>query len=296
MSQVSRLANLRAQLDLPVVRRAAGLLEGRHRSIFAGHGQDFDEMVEYRPGDDPGDIDWKSSARAGKPIIRRFQRETNLSMVLAVDTGRSMSTLTPTGEVKADVAILVAEVLAYLARWRGDQVGLVAGDSERLRQVPPRQGTQHLETLLRHLDADMGLGSPPSDLSRVLTLVLTAASRRSLVVVLTDEARPAPENEMELRRLRTRHEVIVIAIADMRASELAGRDGVVVDVDGGTLPAFVRHDPAIRRDAEAAVTARTAAVRAMLRRRGIELGVVTGSDDAVDVLVDLLRRQRRVRH
>ena len=47
MSQVSRLANLRAQLDLPVVRRAAGLLEGRHRSIFAGHGQDFDEMVEY---------------------------------------------------------------------------------------------------------------------------------------------------------------------------------------------------------------------------------------------------------
>lgn len=292
---VSRLSTLRARLELPVVRRATGLLEGRHRSIFAGHGQDFDELVEYRPGDDPKDIDWKTSARAGHPIIKRFQKETNLSIVLAVDTGRSMAALTPTREVKSDVALLVAEVMAYIARVRGDQVGLVSGDATRIRQIPARQGTEHFETLLRRLEKDMGLDSPPSDLSRVLARVLTATARRSLVVIITDQARPTPANEVDLRRLRTRHEVVVLAIADLSPAAVSHSDGAVVDVDGGFLPDFVRDDAAIRREAEAALAARAAAVQAMLRRRGIERGVVTGSGDVVDVLVDVLRRQRRAR-
>ncbi len=292
---LSRLDALRARLELPVVRRATGLLEGRHRSIFAGHGQDFDELVEYRPGDDPKDIDWKTSARAGHPIIKRFQKETNLSIVLAVDTGRSMAALTPTREVKAEVAVLLAEVLAWIARSRGDQVGLVSGDAERIRQIPARQGTEHLETLLRRLERDMGPDAPPSDLSRVLQRVLTATGRRSLVVIITDEARPTPANEPDLRRLRTRHEVVVLAIADLNPAAVTARDGVVVDVDGGVLPDFLRDDAAIRREAEATLAAHAVAVQGMLRRRGIERGIVTGTDDVVDVLVDVLRRQRRAR-
>ena len=63
MPDVSRLAQVRARLDLPVARRASGLLEGRHRSVFKGHGQDFDDLHLYAPGEDVGDIDWKSSAR-----------------------------------------------------------------------------------------------------------------------------------------------------------------------------------------------------------------------------------------
>ncbi|HHW83268.1 MAG TPA: DUF58 domain-containing protein, partial [Actinomycetales bacterium] len=202
MVSLSRLAHLRARLELPVIKRASGLLDGRHRSIFTGHGQDFDDMVEYRPGDDIGDIDWKASARAGHPIIKRFQRETNLNLILAADTGHSMGALAPSGETKAEVAIFVAEIIAFLARNRGDLVGLVAGDAERIRQVPARQGTEHLETMLRHLAQDMGVEGPRSELSRVLRRALTGVSRRSLVVVLTDEARPELECELDLKRLR----------------------------------------------------------------------------------------------
>ena len=107
----SRLAAVRARLELPLVRRAAGVLDGRHRSIFSGHGQDFDEMALYLPGDDVGDIDWKASASTGHPVIRRFQRESNLAMVLAVDTGRNMAALAPDGGSKADIARFVADVI-----------------------------------------------------------------------------------------------------------------------------------------------------------------------------------------
>lgn len=295
MTSVSRLAHLRARLELPVIKQATGLLDGRHRSVFTGHGQDFDDLVDYRPGDDPGDIDWKTSARAGHPVIKRFQRETNLSMVLAVDTGRSMCTLAPSGESKKDVAIAVAELFAFLARGRGDLVGLVSGDSERILQLPPRQGTEHLESLLRRLDSDMVLDAPRSDLTRVIKRALSSLTRRSLVVIITDEARPGIESENDLRKLRTRHEVMLVAIADLKPTEVTGHDGVVVDIDGGLVPDFVRNDPLIRDEARRVVETRKAAVRDMLRRRGILSTVVQGSDDAINSLIDLLGRQRRAR-
>lgn len=294
MSDTSRLAKIRARLDLPTVRRVAGVLGGQHRSIFTGHGQDFDDVVEYRPGDDIGDIDWKSSARYGLPVIRRFEHESNLPMVLAVDTGRSMAALAPSGETKSEVAMFAAEVVAFLARSRGDLVALVAGDEQRLVQLPARGGGQHIEMLLRRLEQNLQLAGPPADLGRVLDRVLTAVSRRTLVVIITDEVRPALRDEESLRRLRTRHELMVVSVADQAPMDVV--DAPVADVDRElVLPDFVRGDRRLRAEAEAAVTERQRRVRQMLRRRGVEQVVATSSDDVVDALIDLFRRQRRAR-
>lgn len=294
MSSASRLASIRARLDLPTVRRASGLLDGRHRSIFTGHGQDFDDMVEYHPGDDVGDIDWKASARSGYPVIRRFVHESNLAMVLAVDTGRSMAATAPSGERKSEVALFAADVVAYLARARGDLVALVAGDSRRITQIPARGGTGHLELLLRRLELDLSREAPPSDLSRVLDRILTSVNRRTLVVLVTDEARPGLDDEDALRRLRTRHDIMVISIAD--AMPTTPGFGPVADVDDDLLlPPFLQRDRRLHAAATVAVANRKKAIRDMLRRRGIEHVVATSSDDVVDALIDLFRRQRRVR-
>ena len=108
MSETSRLAQVRAHLDLPILKRAAGLLEGFHRSIYKGQGQDFDDLSLYNPGDDISDIDWKSSARAGIPIIRRFAQQSNLSLILVVDTGRNMAALSSEGNPKSKTAVFLA--------------------------------------------------------------------------------------------------------------------------------------------------------------------------------------------
>ncbi|MFD1718814.1 DUF58 domain-containing protein [Georgenia deserti] len=292
-SSTSRLAKIRARLDLPTVRRAAGLLDGRHRSIFSGHGQDFDDQVEYRPGDDVSDIDWKSSARAGIPIIRRFVRESNLSLVLIVDTGRNMATTAASGEPKSQVALFAADVIAYLARSRGDLVALLAGDADRLVQLPARAGTAHMELLLRRVEQAFAVEAPPSDLGRLLDRALTLFQRRCLMVLVTDEARPGPEHEDALRRLRTRHEVMVVSVADALPTTLG--IGPTADVDtGADLPAFLRDDKRLHGEAIAAAERRRAEVRALLRRRGIEGVTAAGEDDLIDKLIDLLRRQRRV--
>ncbi|HLS62015.1 MAG TPA: DUF58 domain-containing protein [Ruania sp.] len=294
-STTSRLAKVRARLDLPTVRRASGLLEGRHRSIYSGHGQDFDEMAEYQFGDDVSDIDWKASASYGLPVIRRFVRDSNLAMVVAVDTGRNMAATAPDGAPKTEIAMFAAEVVCFLARSRGDTVALVAGDTERIVQIPARGGTEHIETMLRRVEAMFELEAPASDLNRVLDRVLTWFNRRSLVVLITDEARPQPEHELALKRLRTRHEVMVIQVGDAMPTMFG--DHPIDDVDVHLeIPEYMRSDKALAAEARSVVEQRQEDVRTLLRRQGVQGVVATSEDQLIDALIDLLRRQRRVRH
>ncbi|UFU06272.1 DUF58 domain-containing protein [Ruania halotolerans] len=290
----SRLAKVRARLDLPTVRRAAGLLEGRHRSIYSGHGQDFDEMAEYHMGDDVSDIDWKASASYGEPVIRRFVRDSNLAMVVAVDTGRNMAATAPDGGSKSEIAQFAAEIVCYLARSRGDTVALVAGDAERVVQIPARGGTEHMEMLLRRIESMFEVDAPASDLNRVLDRVLTWFNRRSLVVLITDEARPRPEHELSLKRLRTRHEVMVVQVGDAVPTTFGDRP--IDDVDRHLdIPEYMRSHKALDSEARAAAERRRQDVAAMLRRQGVEGVTANSEDELIDRLIDLLRRQRRVR-
>ncbi|QGH70745.1 DUF58 domain-containing protein [Pseudactinotalea sp. HY158] len=291
----SRLAKVRARLDLPTVRRASGLLSGRHRSIYSGHGQDFDEMALYQYGDAISDIDWKASAASGIPVIRRFVRESNLAMVLALDTGRNMSATARDGDPKSAVALFAAELICYLARARGDTVALVAGDAERLIQLPARGGLSHMEMLLSRAEAMWTRQAPASDLVRVLDRTLAWFTRRSLVVVITDEARPTDEHEAALRRLRTRHEVMFVQVAD--ALPTIDEHLAVDDVDHHLdIPQFLRASPGLAEQAAAYVAERRARTQALLRRRGIESVTATSIDDLINQLIDLLGRQKRVHH
>lgn len=293
-SSTSRLAKVRARLDLPTVRRASGMLDGRHRSIYSGHGQDFDEMALYQMGDDVSDIDWKATASTGTPVIRRFVRDSNLAMVVALDTGRNMAATAPDGGPKSDIALFAAEVICYLARNRGDTVALVAGDAERVVQIPARGGTAHMEMLLRRAEAMLELGGPPSDLNRVLDRVLTWFTRRSLVVIITDEARPEPEHELALKRLRTRHEVMVVQISDRLVTDDPSE--VIDDVDTPLdIPEYLRSRADLVAQASEFAMRRRQDAAALLRRRGVEAVTASSQDELVDAMIDILRRQKRVR-
>ena len=296
MTDISRLAQVRARLELPLARRAAGLLEGRHRSLLKGHGQDFDDLSLYSPGDDVGDVDWKASARAGIPIIRRFVRQSNLNLVLVVDSGRNMAAVAAGGQEKSEVALFMASLVAYLARDRGDRVAMVAGDAERLIQRPPRSSTQELELMLHMIAGCYDIDAPPSDLNRPLERAMNAFQRRSLMMIITDEARPEPGHERLLRQLRVRHEVMVLAVADASALTLTGGPTrkPVRDVDADLqLPPYLQQRRALQHSGDQVVQARRRLVSELLRRQQIQGMVADSSDHAITQFIDLLGRQHR---
>lgn len=299
-SRGSRLARARGRIALPTLRRATGMLDGRHKSVFIGHGQDFDDLSEYRPGDDVSDIDWKASARLGMPVIKRYQRESNLPLVLAADTGRTMAAQAPSGEDKRFLAMAVAEIMAYLARMRGDSIALVAADAGRIVTRPPRAGAEHAETLLarlaRQYDALDAMGAepgqaPPSAVPVLLERVSTWHRRRSLVVLITDTAHPGPDATDWLRRLSAQHELIVIQIADdlpLRPGAGRTRD---VEVDG-ELPAFLREDADLAARLAQVESARRAAITALLDARHLEHTAIGSEETLVDSIAQILGRQR----
>lgn len=291
----SRLAAVRAHLELPVVKRASGALDGRHRSIFSGHGQDFNEMAQYFPGDDVGDIDWRASASVGQPMIRRFERESNLAMALVVDTGHSMATAAPGGTPKSHIAQFACDVIGYLARGRGDTLALIAGDADRMEHVPARGGNEHMESLLRRIESMIGVTGPQSDVTRILQRAsVLLAARRTVVVLVTDEARPEPGSERVLKTLRARHEVLVIRVADASPAEVLG--GPVKDVDAPLdLPTYLWGRRDIAAEAASFQAMRRGSVNQTLSRCGIESIIVESEDDVVDRLTSLLARRPRAR-
>jgi hypothetical protein len=161
--------------------------------------------------------------------------------------------------------------------------------------------------MLRTVEKQLSVVAPASDLNRALDRALNAFQRRSLMVVVTDEARPGPEHERLLRRLRVRHEVMVVAVADLSpvgvatvgitAGPAAHRAlGAVADVDGTLdLPPFLRGRVDVAEGAAQAVRARRESVVALLRTLQVEAVSVTGTDDVVPRFVELLGRQKRAR-
>lgn len=288
------LEAIAARVELPVMRRLLSQMEGRHGSMRAGRGMEFLDMADYKPGDDVKDIDWLVSARAGRPVVKRFEATANVQVILVVDIGRSMGALAPSGETKEEVALAACETIAWLSTVRGDQVGMVTGDSQRLRQVPARSGNSHAELILRRIAEDIDLASPSSDVARLLDRVLTSTRRRSLVVLVTDGTNPAPTHEDLVKRLRVRHEMIVMSVSDADPTSLP-RGTDVIDVDAGPLPDFVTADAELAAQAREAITQRKGQVSQMLWRRGVTQVGVDAVADVPRALVRALERGSRVR-
>ncbi|MDN5963733.1 MAG: DUF58 domain-containing protein [Actinomyces sp.] len=276
------------------MRRLLSQMEGRHGSLRAGRGMDLLDMADYKPGDDVKDIDWLVSARAGRPVVKRFEATANVQVVLVVDIGRSMGALAPSGETKEEVALAACETVAWLSTMRGDQVGLVAGDSGRVRQVPARSGKSHAELLLRRISEDIDLASPSSDVARLLERALAATRRRSLVVLVTDGTSPEPVHEDLVKRLTVRHEMIVMSVTDADPTSLP-RGTEVIDVDAGPLPDFVTADAELAAQAREAAADRKGQVSRMLGRRGVIQVEVDAVADVPRALVRALERGSRVR-
>lgn len=102
----------------------------------AGARGEFRGLREYRPGDDPRDVHWRSSARLGEPLVREYERDTAPSTWICLD-------LAGAGP-RVEVAAEIAAALADRAVARSERVGLVTSDSV----VPPAPGRPQLERIL----------------------------------------------------------------------------------------------------------------------------------------------------
>ena len=291
----SLLTAVQKKMHIFAHRKARGLLEGEYASIFRGRGLDFDDLRDYVPGDEVRDIDWKATARTGKPLVKRYVATRRQQLLFVADTGRNMAALAQGGELKKDLAVMAMGVLGVLAVGHGDSVSLVHGDGDGTDALPAGGTEHHVEMLLRRMDA-AGLDHGPSDLAAQLEYVAAHYRQRMLLVVVADGVAADQRLAKVVRRLRAQHEILWVDIAD---ADLAGPDavqGTGLDVAGmEPVLLFLAQDPALARSYAEAMAERARGLSELLAAHGIATASIASSSEAVARIFALLERHRRGR-
>ncbi len=222
---------LRAQVRRLEIRARQAMqegLSGKYHSAFRGRGLEFEEVREYRPGDDIRTIDWNVTARSGRLHVKLYREERDLTVLLLVD----LSASTRFGSGVMTVHDLIAEVssLFALAAARRDRVGAVLFDRGVRTIIPPRRGWRHGLRVVREVlsSAPAGDGTAVKEAVRAAGRVLR---RRGVVLLVTDRSCPLPRRE--LAGLANRHQVAVVRVGDPLQERGPTTPLPVVDGEGG---------------------------------------------------------------
>jgi uncharacterized protein (DUF58 family) len=212
------------QLEIRTRRMVNDSLAGAYHSVFKGRGMDFDEVREYTPGDEVRTIDWNVTARAGRPFVKKFTEERELTIFLLVDISASGNFGSGLAS-KRDLAAELASVLAFSAIRNSDKVGLLLYTDRVERYLPPKKGRRHVLRVVRdilyHLPQATG-----TDTVKALDVANRLLHRRAIVFLISDfetSAEPTAaraELRRAMRRTNRRHDLVAVHVEDPREKEL----------------------------------------------------------------------------
>lgn len=187
-----------------------------------GEGMEFHQLRDYREDDSLRQIDWKATAKYGRPISRDYQDERDQQVVFLLDCGRRMHSRD--GELSHfDHALNALLLVANAALRQGDSVGLISFAGER-RWLAPRKGVGNLNLLLNTI-YDLETTTRPSDVLAVARDTLRHLRKRSLVILVSNlRDEDSTELEMALRLLRRRHLVLVASLREEALAETLEQD------------------------------------------------------------------------
>jgi uncharacterized protein (DUF58 family) len=150
---------------------------GEQQNSARARSGDFHGLRELRPGDDPRDIHWRTSARRGRAFVREFEEESGRNLVVVLEAGPD-----DVDEAGFETAVSTAASLALVLLRRAFRVGLLAGSTF----IPPAAGPVQAGNLLRCLAligrTAVGQGVAPTRATAGASLlVVTPAAGRSRV-------------------------------------------------------------------------------------------------------------------
>jgi uncharacterized protein (DUF58 family) len=243
----------------------------------------FDEVREYVAGDEVRTIDWNVTARAGRPFVKKFTEERELTMLLLVDISASGAFGSGT-QSKRDLAAELASALAYSAIRNSDKVGLLLY-SDRIEQyLPPKKGRRHILRVVREIlyHEPQGRGT---DSVRALDVACHLLHRRAIVFMISDFLSPRnPERaradlRRALRQTNRRHDVIAVHIEDPHERALPNVGMLAIeDAETGEVVELDTANPNVRDRFSQEAHERSRRLVSDLRSEGVDtLQLDTGS-------------------
>lgn len=275
-------------------RKVSTAMAGQYKSVFRGSGIEFEEVREYSPGDDVKTLDWKVSARLGKPFVKLYREERESIVMLLIDMSASLQFGTFYGQ-KIEKLAETASILAFSAIKNNDKVGAVFFTDRVEKYIPPKKGSSHVWRLIKEIFTFVPQGKG-TDISAALDYCSKISRKRSFVFVFSDFLNDG--FMQNLRLLKRRHEVIGLRIYDRGAFHLPSK-GIVTfsDFETGKTLVFDGFNKKERRrysDLKNQIHQKTNVIFKKAKSDLIELET---SASASDTLLSYFRlRERRIRH
>ena len=283
------ISNVR-RIEIRTRRIVDEITAGAYHSVFKGRGIEFDEVREYMPGDDVRSIDWNVSARFGRPFIKKFVEERELTVLLVVDVSAS-GDFGSRGRSKNEMAAEIAALLAFSAIRNNDRVGLLTFTTQQELFIPPRKGRRHVLRLVRELLASERR-ERGTDVGGILETCMRLLPRRAVVFLISDLLDSG--FEQPLRIANRRHDVVAMRMTDPRELVFP-RAGLVAleDAEHGTTRVFSSFRTSTRRMVAVDAGSRRVRQEGICRRAAVDLIDFTCGQDTVRPLVEFFRKRER---
>jgi uncharacterized protein (DUF58 family) len=275
------------KIGLQHTRSARAQLVGSHLSRFRGRGMDYQESRAYQAGDDIRSMDWRVTARTGRPHVKLYQEERERPVVLFLDLNPGMF-FGSRGMLKSVVAARAAALVAWAAAAHGDRIGAMLFNGAH-HDLQPRGGKHGVLRLIRqlveHTDPRVGINAPvhADGLNAALGRLRRVSRPGSLIVLLGDYYGIDEDSSKHLMRLRQHSDLVAFQIVDAleEAPPIAARYHVSAGAMQGILD--TRSDAA-RRAYQDYFSRHHQALAAIMRRHAIPLLRLSTEDDIAGAL------------
>lgn len=198
------------RIEIDTRKMVNNIFSGEYHTHFKGQGMTFSDFREYVAGDDVRSISWTLTARAGKPFIKTFEEERELTMILAVDVSGSQD-YGSKNYFKGETLTYVAATLAFSAIKNNDQVGLLLFSNDVELYIPPKKGRAQVYRIIREL-LYFKPKNTTTKISAGLDFLRGVLKKRATIFLLSDFQ--DTDYEASLRLLERKHEVIAGLVQD----------------------------------------------------------------------------------
>lgn len=218
-----------------VVRRLADdLAFGSDNSLFVGGGLEYASSRPYQVGDSIRMLNWRLTARTGRPFVKEYEALKRTCLYIVVDTSASMA-VTSAILSKHDLAVWIAAALGLIGQRRMSPVAIV-GAGGRETRVEPSLARSDLWRALEPLR--VGSLAEPTLLGERLHALVARVGRSGVIAVLSDLHDPGAAPA--LRHAAQRHDCIVLHLQDPAESG-ALRAGFFRGQESETGEVFLGH-------------------------------------------------------
>jgi uncharacterized protein (DUF58 family) len=188
-------------------------LSGDSRSAMKGTGFEFDQLREYQLGDDVRYIDWKSSTRMNTLLTKQYIEERSRSVILAVDCSGS-AFFSSHDDLRFDTIARMASVLALVAEYGKDHVGLLMFSDGIETFIPPKRGRMHTRMIMEKL-FDRKPTQTGTDLGVAFEYLARRNVNKALVFMISDFITEQPFTKY-MNIVAKKHDLVAIRCLDER--------------------------------------------------------------------------------